>query len=404
MKLISKITVAALAMMAVGQASAASTTIINITGSTAFRTAVNTALLQQFNGKTNWGYLYTGTSQTGSSKALYKGELSAGNLYIIRTSFNGSGTGIQKLVTNATDINFIDSAATTATTDAGAKSYAGATVNTNARVSLSDVYQGSTAFKSPALLEATVDGFPIAVAGFKFFTNFGQPSLNITPQNFAALAANPGLPLNFFNGLGSSTPVYLVGRDNGSGTRITVLAETGYGVNNPVIQYYGSAETGTAKAADYAHTAIAFVPTSGGISTLTLDPSLGGNGGYTSGGDVAIALGADTTSVSVDGGAPGPVALLGYMGSGDAASAATFGRAPVLCTYNGVAYSDAAIQSGQYTLWGYEHLYTKTGLTTAESTWLTDFKIKLEANLGAAGLTYGSMSCARSEDGGVVGP
>jgi hypothetical protein len=92
------------------------------------------------------------------------------------------------------------------------------------------------------------------------------------------------------------------------------------------------------------------------------------------------------------------------MGTADAATAAGYGRPPVLCTYNGVAFSDAAIQNGQYTMWGYEHLYSVTGLSSAENTWLTAFKTILEANLGTAGLTYGSMNVNRSEDGGVVGP
>ena len=37
-------------------------------------------------------------------------------------------------------------------------------------------------------------------------------------------------------------------------------------------------------------------------------------------------------------------------------------------TYNGVAYSKAAVQNGQYSLWGYQHLYARSGLSATKLT------------------------------------
>jgi hypothetical protein len=408
MNFISKLALAAAFAATVGQASAATIT-INITGATSFRKAVNAALLAQFTGKPSFGYRYVGTDFTKASKAVFTGVLN-GNTYIVRTAMNGSGQGLAA-IQGSTNLTFIPASAATATTDAAAQGYTTPLDSTSAKFALSDVYPATAGVSATGLVEANSNN-PVAVAGFKFLTNFGGPAFNITNQNFGALAANPGLAKDYFDGSGDGTPVYLIGRDNGSGTRLTVLAETKFGVGNPVNQKYTSATSGTVNTSNYAVTTLADVPSGSGASGLLTLASSAGNGGYTSGGDVANAIAADYSNVVVTGSSAqataGPVVALTYIGTADAATAAGYGRAPVECTYNGVAYSAANIYQGQYTLWGYEHLYSKGAVTADESYWLNNatngFIVKLEANLSTAGLPLSSMNVSRTDDGGVVGP
>ena len=394
MKFISKLALAALALLAVNKAGAQ--TIIDITGSTAFRSAVHNSLVAQFNGTTGAGYAYTGTDVTKANQALFKGRLS-GVDFIVRTSFNGSVTGIQKVASGATDVAFIPTNATAASTGT-----ANATASTTgaARFALSDVYQSSTPYKTPSLTNNNV-----AVAPFRFLASNGAPITNMTPQLYRALYANATMPLSLFTGNpADTTPVYCTGRDNGSGTRATVMAETGYGINTLVVQYYATLTN--AGAAGATINAVDFVPTSGGPATLTLDAVNAGNGGYTSGGDVAKAVSAaSAANVTIDGSASGgPVVLVGYAGTSDANTALTNPVPAVALNYNGVAYSVAGVQNGTYTLWGYEHLYSSSGLSANETIWYNSFKTTLSSNLGITGIAIGTMNVNRSTDGAVVGP
>jgi hypothetical protein len=411
MKFISKLAAGVVAAALAGQASAATIT-INITGATSFRSAVNAALLAQFTGKTGFGYRYVGTDFPGASQAVFTGVLvAAGDTYVVRTSFSGSGSGMAAIQAG-TNQSFIPAAAATATTDAAAQGYASTFDSVPAKFAFSDVYPGTAGVSATGLVEAN-SGNPVAVGGFKFMTNFGGPALNITSQNFRAFANNPGLSQDFFDGSGNSTPVYLIGRDNGSGTRLTVLAETGYGVGNAISQKYGSSITGAVTTNNYAITGLADVPAgTGNFTSATARvnrATAAGNGGYNSGGDVVKTLAADYSNVTVTGAqaTTGTVIALGYAGTADAATAANYGRAPVECKYNGATYSDTAVYSGVYTLWCYEHFYSKGAVTTAESLWLNgtnQFLSKFELNLGTAGLPFGSMNVSRSDDGAVVGP
>ncbi len=170
---------------------------------------------------------------------------------------------------------------------------------------------------------------------------------NITPYIANDIFVNGTEALSFFDGVAgdSGVDVYLTGRTNDSGTRISALVDVGFDPQQPIIQYSIGGTLGTP-------------PTSGSWVSV-------GNNGYASGGNVVKAL-----NVAGSGNA------VGYVGMADAASLKG-GAIPI--NYEGVSpfvgsawfgnstpWNLAGIENGSYTFWSYEHLYesTKVGSTS----------------------------------------
>src|SRR4051794_235126 len=80
----------------------AQTTTVYLTGSTAFRSAVHTALSKRL---TNVTFGYVGSSFTGASQAIFEGDIPAGHV-IVKTSWSGSVGGIQT-VSNSLPVPFL---------------------------------------------------------------------------------------------------------------------------------------------------------------------------------------------------------------------------------------------------------------------------------------------------------
>ena len=55
-------------------------------------------------------------------------------------------------------------------------------------------------------------------------------------------------------------------------------------------------------------------------------------------------------------------------------------------------------------MWGYEHLFTKSGLSTDEGTARQAIIDALPSNLGTAGIDPNVVTVSRGEDGGTVAP
>jgi hypothetical protein len=170
---------------------------------------------------------------------------------------------------------------------------------------------------------------------------------NITLPQLNTLFAGGALPANFISGNtnDSDFTVYLVGRNLGSGTRMNMLGDSAYGAHRAVQQYsigYGIEETPHQNAL-----------------ILTNE----GNNGYESGGDVAKALGILGSCQQADpfNGGTGWFAV-GYLGPSDALNAAgNFGGTPTNCwmTVDGVPSNNGTIENGQWWYWGHEHLLGK---------------------------------------------
>ena len=344
--------------------------IIDITGSTAGRSAVHAAILALL---TNETYAFDGTSSASSAtRAIYHGTF-GGNPVIVRTFWTGSAAGVRDVSEQNQLAGFF--ATSVLGNSAGqninpATPLATASADTVAEIGFSDVFQTSTEFTANTL----IDEINVAVLPFRFVKNDGaNPALtNITPPLVRQLYGSLGeLPLALFTGnpANQTTLVYASGRDALSGTRITAFAETGLGVFTGVNQYTGTVNSGVI-------TAIAFV----------------GNGGYASGGTLATLLGGTYSSGIV----------LGYLGISDSNAAITAGATAL--TYNGVTYTEQNVKEGLYSFWGYLHQSRMTLSGTPLS-----FYDALAANLFAVPspgttIVIGDMEVQRDTDGGPIFP
>ncbi len=393
MKSIVKYSVLALAIAGAQQAAAED---FVLTGSTAFRSATYSALQAIM---TNETISHTGTSLSSANQATFKGTIAGvtGGPHYVYCSWSGSATGV---IAAAAGSNV------TVITQANVDSFAANTINASqstggtkaARFAFSDVYKESTSAASAAL----TDSRP-AVIPFRFLKNrLSGAFTNVTAQQVRALWNSNTMPRALFTGNSADTDIVLgVGRDNGSGTRITVLAETKFGIGN-LVQQWKVTTTGTAGSGS--STSAQIWPLNDGVGSTAE-----GNGGYSSGSNIATIMGMESATVDTfeaNGAAIEediPVTFLAWLGLNDAATAITNGATGL--TYEGVAYSPAAVYEGAYTNWGYLHLYYPSPVGSE-----TNFRTSLvgasglgnSTVLGTNGLRFVDMACARGADGGIV--
>ncbi len=339
----------------------AQTTVVHITGSTAFRSAVHNAILAQMTGET-YAYAPSPTTLNSASQSNFFGTIAGHTNVLIKCSWSGSVTGIQSLVAPASRVDsfLADSVHGSASGD----NVAAGTANEEADIAMSDVFQGSTVFTDPVLLDNTV-----AVAPFKILAGNGAPAslTNVTAYGLQSLYGAGKIPLALLTGQNADrgSKVYAMGRDNGSGTRLVTVADCGLGALSNVIQYTYASNTYTNA----------------------------GNGGYGSGGTIAAALGLTTTQA---GGYN-----IGYVGLSDAITALGLGAKEL--TYNGVAESDTAVREGSYSLWGYEHLMTRDDISGVAADVATSLITAISANPGSAGVVLSTMGVSRVAEGTPIG-
>jgi hypothetical protein len=405
-------------------AASAQTYTIHVTGSTAYRNATVSAICEvlynQAPGPSPVSAAYSGSSLVGSSYSVIYGPTVAGVNYIVECSFSGSVGGLQTLTGAGSPIATFPSASAYAssalpvsgldnvgTAVGGGYSISG-TVTDDAAVApdltLSDVYKASTPYNLSSIKETTVGVVP-----FKFIVGNGAPARlsNMTNQIARYLFTVGTISLASFTGNASdmSSTVVAIGRDNDSGTRLTAFAETGVGVATTVNQQYPLNAAGNPVGISSAVgpiTSYEQVPQST-VNGFTLAP---GNGGYSSGGNLATALGSATTESSF----ANPTYFVSYLGYSDSVTAEGTSTPATELTYDGVAFSPAAIENGSYTYWGYEHLdYLSTinNGTSIVAKFVTALKNDLNAGddkISADGINALSMIASRSTDGGTVIP
>ncbi|MHB1080660.1 MAG: hypothetical protein ACYC67_14750 [Prosthecobacter sp.] len=363
--------IAALSALFASSASAATYT-INLTGSTAFRSSAHAAIIANLTSPT---YAYTDVAAKGLNKAKYvifKGSVGADS-YIIRCSWSGSVEGIVDTGHQNTIAALPTSQATTADPGTALVNASEATFATSTMVpdgGLSDVFQSSTSET------ATLSDKIVAVVPFKFIASKGTTFTNMTPQIFRTVYGPGGSPASVITGNPADTGFVIgVGRDIGSGTRATAMAETGYGIFTAPQQFKITTTNATWSAGDAV--------------------GQSGTSGYLAGSDLAN----DLAKASSDG-----TIAIGYVGVSDFIVGSN-----VELTYNGVAYSPAAVYNGTYTFWGYEHLVTPTRVSTsttgndfAAKTFFANMASSLASNPGGAGLNPALMNVHRDGDGATV--
>lgn len=295
---------------------------ITITGSTAFRSIAIDRVQSLFDA----GYITKGN--TGNGPGTFSGTMSGkipslGNTpVVVRLSFSGSGAGMLAVV-NRTPVGTVDPVT-------------GDTVNLVNKapdLAFSDVFPESA---TPPVNRADVEDSIVGVIPFVWVRNNGlsgisnltreQALLLMTASGAATVGGQtiPGMPASFLGG-GDNNPVYLTGRDSGSGTRITIQKDIGF--------------TGT--------------PTlwgldAGGGLVLT--------NGYSSGGNERNVIANNAR-------------VIGYLGAADALAIAS---STTVLTYNGVAFTTQNVQTGKYPLWGYEHFVNRANALSVNQAAIRD--------------------------------
>lgn len=273
---------------------------LTVTGSTAFRTITIERSAAIFDP----GYTAI-TNDATAGKITFTGTMTTaapvlGNTVVrLRLSFSGSLSGMNA-VNNLTPVNT-------------AEAEGGVTANKVPDAAFSDVFPAAAV---PPIPDAAFTQYNVGVVPMVYVKNNGLAEVsNITQDQAVFLMVNSGasMPQTYLGG-SSSSGVYLIGRDGGSGTRATVEKCTKF-VGSPVLW----ATNGT------------------GSYVIT--------NGYSSGGSVRNVV-------------KGAADAIGYMSLGDWLPIA--GQSTVLA-YNGVPFNITNVYTGQYTIWGYQHLVHRVG-------------------------------------------
>lgn len=419
-------------------APAYSQTVVDITGATAFRSAAIAAIRAKFAAGGNYQYAHDAASGgvSGANKAIFKGTFQGVNgETVVRCSWNGSVEGIRALVDTTynpeyyqnVNGNFVTApAANGGETHKDTVGFAKSVEASQSEIAFSDVTKNSTPFAASTLSPASPQ---VGVVVFTMLTNEGSTITNVTSKQFRALFSNGSQPLSLFTGVtADESLVYAVGRNDGSGTRTAYLAETGYGITNPVNQFMitgGTTDTITTlrkAAAGGVGSGANGVNDSTSASTVW-GQDIDGNGGYFSGSVIrghmaktaanVTVYDANGTDVLQDG---GKADLVTWITISDAATARASGA--VFCAFNGVkldgiaasgttlsAADKAKVTNGAYTAWGYQQMYARNGSYTGNTKSVYDgIKAAIPANIGTAGIPVADMAVIRPSDGGVVAP
>jgi hypothetical protein len=432
-----------------GNFATAQTTIVNVTGSTSFRGTAANAIRASFSPGVEYGY--TGTSFPGATQHIFKGGFPGiAGTTIVRTFWGGSSEGARSVLFDLTN-PYLPTTATIST--GGTQNLPSGTVQDTSNLYFSDVDVTKTVYGTfdprtlplpDPIAETTQVGAVVftmiknemASTNPKFasYNNF----TNISAQQFRSLFGldNSGrMLLSQLTGVSgdSDTTVYATGRNDFSGARTLCMLESGYGPENPVIQWKMFSNAANVI------TTIQLWPINDVPNATTDNRSLqwpladtslpdsppfpqGGieqdaNGGYFSGGALSAQL--DDTSESVDLAdetgavfASGQnVILVSYLANADAANAIAGGAKAL--SYNGYgitpsnplsAVDKAKITKGQYTLWSFEQFVRSQDSTgTAAETVYDAVLTNIPANIGGDGLSMTEMvGVIRSTDGGNV--
>jgi hypothetical protein len=415
---------------------------VEITGATAFRKAALASIHAQYVTGGSFKFAHDKTTAAddyqNSTYSVWIGTFpGVAGTTTIRCSFNGSVEGIRALVASPTHdpeyilTSVLDSTTATAT---GAELAATSTPRekVQSEIAFSDVSVASTPFAASPLEPADSAA---GVVVFTMITNQGSPLTNITSQQFRALLTNGYQPLSVFTGNAADTDrVYVTGRNDGSGTRTTYMAESGHGIATPVKQYTALVSSGETISE------IQLVPAGGANDTnpgtAGVQPWPGqdvknastiwgqdvdGNGGYSSGSGLVSVLGRNATAASKVWNAAHTTSstrmfhLATWLSLNDAVTARKAGA--IICGYNGVkldgiaasgdvmtAADLAKVTAGSYTAWGYQQMYRRPSLGADYVTVYDGIKGAIGTNLGSAGISISDMKVGREVDGGVVAP
>lgn len=468
MKTFIRISMAAMAL--VFASSAASQTVIRIVASNGDRTATQTAISKLLSNSaggplgTGWafqginGYIrnasgtISGTSTslntaTGANFGAWNGRIIAtGQDVIIKVSYAGALAGIQAVAGGASAPQrfvVVDGSGTTTPPnpltgtslgvdyELGVADF-GFSTNFQSTSPFNGVFQGVT--YNP-IVEETVGISPLgffASPGFPGSPSSTNPSFvpNITTQLAQQLYLGGSVSLAQFTGDWANDEnkrVYAIGRNVDAGQRFGAYLENGIGFNQVVSVYFPTI-TGqtTASGITYGGTVTSLVQWPVNTQPGSFPVSLG-NGGYSSGANLAVPL---TATLSADAYKfkyfdedlqqdeflfPNATAgyFIGYLTPGDAnprvlgtTGVVPVGNRGVALTYNGVALTDANVKNGTYTAWLYNRILKPQSLTSGPvfdfANSLRDQIRNVDAPAGGGIIDDATVKVKRTTDGGPV--
>lgn len=336
---------------------------INISGAVAFRDTSYRAIRALYGANLGSENPDTPGNPQTSTRVTWTGQIT--NLFgsqtvTIRANYNGAVAGIQDLVQNrnVSYRNFSTPGDTNL-------------INLPSDLAYGSVFQASTAFTSPALVDSKFGVTPVF-----FLKSVGAPAglTNITRQQFRALAANGALPGWFFTGNPADTNlVYYISRDSSAGQRVIVQKE--------------SAFTGSIVAYSWNSNTLDFALSPSGITSSTVIRDQ-----LNAATKPAISFLTGVDAINVNGG-QNVISYNGYRAfDGGIYSSVTNNLSPVI--------------NGQYSQWGYEHIFVRSSASPN----LVSFKnallaaIDTDLQTSAHSLPISKVSVERASEGGVVTP
>jgi hypothetical protein len=359
MKIKSSLLAVGLGLASAGLAGA-QTHYVYMTGSTAARNAVYATLSTT----AVFDAVPTITTQGNAAAAKANYMTFVGNIgglpFSVKCDWSGSEAGVADIALNQSENFLVDGAATST-------SQPGPFVS-----EVVDLAMADAAVQFSQNPKAAITGTKVCVIPFEFVKEVGSISdlVNLTDDQFRQ-AITGGAKAALFTGNSADTNyIYITGRDNGSGTRVNFLGETGYGIFTPAYQVELNSSG-------------AMLDPDGDGSYYTSD----GISGYSSGGGVAAQMGVSCASTvdMINVGHTG-ISVIGYLGISDGNTALGLGATQI--SYNGVLESPTAIIEGQYGIWGNEYAFHKN---SASSDALAVYN-KLVANTGITAKSDGSTT------------
>jgi hypothetical protein len=358
----STLTVIVAAGVVLAAASANAAKEFNISGAVAFRDTSYRAINALYGANVGSINADTPGNPSSSTRVTWTGQIT--NLFgtevvTIHANYNGAVAGIQDLVQNR-NVSY-RSSSTPGDTNL---------INLPSDLAYGSVFQASTAFTSPALVDSKFGVTPVF-----FVKSAGTPAgvTNITRQQFKVLAANGALPLRFFTGVATDTNLlYYISRDPSAGQRVIVEKESAYS-GNPVFYQWNS------------NTLDFVVDPTGRTSTQIRDQLNAAT-------KPAISYLTGVDAINVNGGQN----VIGYNGP----------RAFLNATYSSVVNDLTPVIYGQYSQWGYEHIFVRSTASADLITFRDALLGAIDSDLqtSAHSLPISKVKVTRNAEGGVVNP
>jgi hypothetical protein len=333
---------------------------VNISGAVAFRDTAYRSIRSLYGANLTSENPDTPGNPSSSIKVTWTGtipSLFGGQTVTIRANYNGAVAGIQDLVQDR-NVSYFSSSTPGVTN----------LVSLHSDLAFGSVFQASTAFTSPALVDSK---FGVTPVFFVKSTSAPAGLTSITRQQFRVLAANGAVPGWFLTGDTNDTAlIYYISRDPTAGQRVIVQKESAY--TGSIISYLWNTNTSSFQ-----------VDATGRNSTQIRDTL------NISGPAVSFLTGVD--AINVNGGAN----ILGYNG-----------YKAFVGSYSSISNYHAQVITGQYTQWGYEHLLNRTTAPAETVTFRNALLAAIDSDLqtSAFSLPISRVKVERSAEGGPVSP